>query len=231
MDELIKEALQFNNVTPTTNLLNFIISLLTSSILLYILALTYIKSHSGYSYSKNYVHTLIFVGITITLIMIIIGSNIARAFALVGAMSIVRFRNPIKDSKDLVYIFVAMAIGMATGTYFYMYAVIFTIFFIILNLIFEMTSFGEIKLKTIIIKLKINEGSITNISSLLETYKLNYTLISTDKHDDKGNVYEDIIYEITTDHKTNINEVIMKIGKIDTVISYNQLVGDNYVSI
>jgi len=46
MDELIKEALQFNNVTPTTNLFNFIISLLTSSILLYILALTYIKNHT-----------------------------------------------------------------------------------------------------------------------------------------------------------------------------------------
>ena len=94
-----------------------------------------------------------------------------------------------------------------------------------------MTNFGEIKLKTIIIKLKINEGSISNINNLLETYKLNYTLISTDKQDDEGNVYEDIIYEITTDHKTNINEVIMKIGNIDTVISYNQIVGDNYVSI
>ena len=231
MDELIKEALQINNLVSTTNVLNFIISLLTSSLLLYILALTYIKFHSGYSYSKNYVHTIIFVGITITLIMIIIGSNIARAFALVGAMSIVRFRNPIKDSKDLVYIFVAMAIGMASGTYFYLYAIIFTLFFIILNLYFSITNFGEIKLKTIIIKLKIIEGTISNIDNLLEQYNLNYTLISTDKHDDEGNVYEDIIYEITTDHKTNIKDVIMKIGNIDTVISYNQIVGDNYVSI
>ena len=67
-----------------------------------------------------------------------------------------------------------------------------------------MTNFGEIKLKTIIIKLKINEGSISNINDMLETYNLNYTLISTDNHDEDGKLYEDIIYEITTDHKTNI---------------------------
>ncbi|OQY27225.1 MAG: hypothetical protein B6243_13245 [Anaerolineaceae bacterium 4572_5.2] len=58
------------------------------------------------------------------LIMLIIGSNIARAFTLVGALSIVRFRNAVKETRDVGFIFFAMAIGMAVGTRFYMVAVV-----------------------------------------------------------------------------------------------------------
>ena len=54
--------------------------------------------------------------------MVIIGSEIARAFALVGAMSIIRFRNPVKDPRDVAFLFVTIAIGMACGVGFYMYA-------------------------------------------------------------------------------------------------------------
>jgi hypothetical protein len=60
-------------------------------------------------------------------IMLVIGSNIARAFTLVGALSIVRFRNAIKDTRDVGFIFFAMAIGMACGTRFYLLAVAATI--------------------------------------------------------------------------------------------------------
>ena len=48
--------------------------------------------------------------------MLIIGSNIARAFALVGALSIIRFRNAMKETRDVGFIFLIMAIGMAVGT-------------------------------------------------------------------------------------------------------------------
>jgi len=47
------------------------------------------------------------------LIMLIIGSNIARAFSLVGALSVIRFRNAVKETRDIGFMFLAMAIGMA----------------------------------------------------------------------------------------------------------------------
>ena len=64
------------------------------------------------------------------LIMIIICSNIAHAFALVSAMSIVRFRNPIKETTDLIYIFSAIAIGMAVGTGFLYLAIAYLVIFV-----------------------------------------------------------------------------------------------------
>jgi hypothetical protein len=63
----------------------------------------------------------------VSIIMLIVGSNIARAFSLVGALSIIRFRNAVKETRDVGFIFFAMAIGMATGTRFYLLAIFATI--------------------------------------------------------------------------------------------------------
>jgi len=90
-------------------------------------AWTYRATHRNISYSQSYVHTLIMLGMIIALIMLVVGSNIARAFALVGALSVVRFRNAIKETRDVGFIFLAMGIGMACGTRFYTLAVIATV--------------------------------------------------------------------------------------------------------
>jgi hypothetical protein len=105
-----------------------LIALVLSFVLCLMLAFFYRQSHRGLSYSVSFVHAMIFLGVTVSVIMLIIGSNIARAFTLVGALSIIRFRNPVKDSRDVAFIFVAMAIGMSVGTGFYLTAVIFTLF-------------------------------------------------------------------------------------------------------
>jgi uncharacterized membrane protein YhiD involved in acid resistance len=62
-------------------------------------------------------------GTVVALIMLIIGSNVARAFALVGALSIIRFRNAMKETRDVGFIFLVMAIGMAVGTRFYLLSI------------------------------------------------------------------------------------------------------------
>jgi len=76
----------------------------------------YRATHTGQHYSQSYVQTLVLMGTIVSLIILIIGSNVARAFAMVGALSIVRFRNAMKETRDLGFIFMSMAIGMAVGT-------------------------------------------------------------------------------------------------------------------
>lgn len=105
-----------------------LLALTLSFVLCLVLAYFYRQSHRGLSYSVSFVHAMVILGVTVAVIMLIIGSNIARAFTLVGALSIIRFRNPIKDSRDVAFIFVSMAIGMAVGTGFYLTAVVFTLF-------------------------------------------------------------------------------------------------------
>lgn len=104
-----------------------VFTIILSFLLSLIIAWVYKITYKGVSYTQSYVHTLIMMSMLVAIIMLIIGSNIARAFTLVGALSIVRFRNAVKDTRDVGYIFFAMAIGMAAGTRFYLLATIATV--------------------------------------------------------------------------------------------------------
>ncbi len=92
-----------------------------------IVGYTYRITHLGPSYSQTTVHTMVIMGVVVSLIMLIIGTNIARAFSLVGALSIIRFRNAVKESRDVAFFFLSMAIGMACGTHYYAIAALFTL--------------------------------------------------------------------------------------------------------
>jgi hypothetical protein len=98
-----------------------------SFLLSLVIGWVYKKTYQGVSYTQSYVHTLTLMTMVVAVIMLIVGSSIARAFALVGALSIVRFRNAIKDTRDVGFIFFAMAMGMAVGTRFYVLAIAATI--------------------------------------------------------------------------------------------------------
>ena len=115
------------DVTDVFSVADVVLVTTLSFLLSLVIAWVYKQTYKGVSYTQSYVHTLIMMSMVVAIVMLIIGSNIARAFALVGALSIVRFRNAIKDTRDVGYIFFAMAVGMACGTRFYLLAVISTL--------------------------------------------------------------------------------------------------------
>ena len=80
------------------------------------LASVYRITHSGISYSSSFAFTILTATFLSCAIIIIVGENVARAFALVGALAIIRFRTVIKDPKDLTYIFAGLVVGMAVGS-------------------------------------------------------------------------------------------------------------------
>ena len=64
---------------------------------------------------KSFTDTLIILCMLISVVMVVIGDSIARAFSLVGALSIIRFRTAIQDPRDIGFVFYALAVGMAVG--------------------------------------------------------------------------------------------------------------------
>jgi uncharacterized membrane protein YhiD involved in acid resistance len=114
-----------------------------AAVLTYVLAQVYRTTHRGTSYSQTYIHTLFMMSVATAVIMMIIGSNIARAFSLVGALSIIRFRTAVKDARDTGYLFAAVVIGMGCGTQFYMPAIGFTAFISALMIGAHLVEFGR----------------------------------------------------------------------------------------
>ncbi|MEL6614738.1 MAG: DUF4956 domain-containing protein [Bacteroidota bacterium] len=90
-------------------------------------SLIYRWTYRGTSYSATFVSSLITLAMITAVVIMAIGNNLARAFGLVGAMSIIRFRTAVKDTQDLVFIFLALAIGLAAGVGFHRLAILATV--------------------------------------------------------------------------------------------------------
>lgn len=125
--------------------LTITINLILAFVLSLIIAWVYKKTHKGLSYSQTFVLTLIISGIVISAVMMIIGNNIARAFGAFGAFSLIRFRTAIKDTKDMGYIFLVLAVGMAVGTNNYLIAVATTVIVLVIIYVLTKINFGSIR--------------------------------------------------------------------------------------
>jgi len=125
--ETLEQLFNFQDLSGSFSATDVVLALALSFMLSSFIGWIYKTTHRGTSYTQSYVHTLVLMSMVVSVIMLIVGSNIARAFSLVGALSIIRFRNAMKETRDVGFVFFAMAIGMATGTKFYMLAVIATI--------------------------------------------------------------------------------------------------------
>lgn len=230
MDKLIDESLRQFSTLPTLTLWDLVFVLVTASVLNLALAWVYTRTHRGHGYSRAYVHTIVFVGITISLIMLIIGSNIARAFALVGAMSIVRFRNPVKNPRDVAFVFIAMAIGMAAGTKFYLYAVIFTAFISFLAVVMHTFGFGEVRDLSTVLRLRMRPAEKDRVEQVLSEISTRHAIISIDKLAGDAE-FNDFIYELMLHHDVQYETVVARLGALSDDITVSVLVGDGAVNV
>jgi uncharacterized membrane protein YhiD involved in acid resistance len=143
MNNLLDELSKFSNLGASLSAAEVSYCLILAFILSLVVAKTYQITYRGVSFSPAFMHTLVICAMVIAAVMLIIGSNIARAFSLVGALSIIRFRNAVKDPRDVAYIFLAMGIGMACGTGFYRIGVVLTVIICLVSIIMSFTRFGE----------------------------------------------------------------------------------------
>lgn len=95
---------------------NIILRLVMATVIAGFIYLSYRISHDGSIYSRKFNVTLAALTVITTTVMIVIGNNIALSLGMVGALSIVRFRTAIKDSRDTVYIFWSIAVGICCGS-------------------------------------------------------------------------------------------------------------------
>ncbi len=111
-----KSDLQFFlNKNIQIDLENFVINLLFSIILSFIVQITYNKTSKSLSSAESFSRNFIVLGLTTTIVITIVKSSLALSLGLVGALSIVRFRAAIKEPQELVFLFLVIAVGLGCG--------------------------------------------------------------------------------------------------------------------
>ncbi|MFZ5880352.1 MAG: DUF4956 domain-containing protein [Chloroflexota bacterium] len=179
-------------------------------------------THRGTSYTQSFVFTLVMNGMIVALVMLIVGSNVARAFSLVGALSIIRFRNAVKETRDVGFIFFSMAIGMAIGTRFYLLGAIAAVVISLVVVLMTRLNWFARESATQILRVHIPNGA--PFDSLFDRVFVKYThaseLISVDSI--QSGTMTELIYSVGLKKSAQMQDFLAEIRKLN---------GDNKVTL
>ena len=191
-----------------------IFNLIIAFFLGFIISLVYKKTHKGLSYSQSFVLTNIFVCVIVSMVIMVIGNNLARAFALVGALSIIRFRTVVKDTKDTAFIFWSLAAGMASGTGSYFLAISGTAVISMIALVLYYTNYGSIFKSEFIIQFRSRNSAKNkkNYNKIFSEYCKSSTLLNAESSGDGQSLK--LSFDIVLKENKTYDEFIQKLSKV-----------------
>ncbi|MSO78803.1 MAG: DUF4956 domain-containing protein [Acidimicrobiia bacterium] len=202
------DLFDFKDLSGNFAVADIFLTLVSSFVLGMLIAYTYRATHKGVSYSQSFVQTLVILAMVVSVVMLVIGSNLARAFSLVGALSIVRFRNAVKETRDVGFVFFTMIIGIAAGTRFYVLAAVAATSICLVILI--MVKFNLFALNNISQILKVQVANDAHVDDMFDDLFLKYTkesdLISIDSV--RSGTLTELIYSVVVKKDAQRQEFI-----------------------
>lgn len=202
----LNEAIQINTTT-------FLLSLICSVILCFLIQLTFVKFASTLSSRSQFAKNFVILGITTCIIIMIVKNSIALSLGLVGALSIVRFRAAIKEPEELIYLFLVIAVGLGCGAGQLKITVIGTLFSLILIYLYYKfynkldIQKSEVTNLSIIINDKLNGNYINDITKSIMDFSSQLEFISLSHTED-----ETILnFDIKSDSFENITKITDKL--------------------
>ncbi|MFC1694260.1 DUF4956 domain-containing protein [Candidatus Latescibacterota bacterium] len=185
------------------------------------IAILYRLTYKGTSYSRSYPQSLVVFAMITTIVIMVIGNNLARAFGLVGSMAIIRFRMAIKDTRDIVFIFFSLAIGMAAGVGLYIVAFGSTIFISIVMLFMSLSDFGAPQKREFLLQFHYvsDDDDTPPYVPVLEKYCRKFKLINIKSIGETGII--ELSYYVILKKRETAKEFIHQIGLIEGASNVN----------
>jgi len=220
--DLIKKSYTQLNFSSTLSTSDIAIVLFVTFLIGMFIFYVYKKTFQGILYTQSFNVSLVMVAVVTSLVIMTISSNFILSLGMVGALSIVRFRTAIKDPMDIVFMFWAIAVGIANGAGFFKISIIGSIFIGIILLI--LTKYKSTSTPYLLIINYLDDGHdkmMKHLKTELKDFKIKAKTIS--------NKNVELTLEIRIDNEDT--SFVNRLSKLDGVknavlVSYN---GD-YVS-
>lgn len=179
-------------------LMTFVISLLVFWL--------YKKTFRGVLYTHSFNVSLVIVSLVTSLVIMTISTNLILSLGMVGALSIVRFRTAVKDPLDIVFMFWAIAIGIANGAMQFQLAIVGSVFIsIVIILLSRVRIQHNPYLLVLHYELEDEDEILSNLNTIIKSYKIKSKTVSSD------------LVELTLEIRVKKNNIdfINEISKID----------------
>ena len=208
-------------LTGTLTFGSFMICIGAALVLGLIIALVHMKTSS---YSKNFASTLAVIPALVAAVIMMVNGNLGTSIAVLGSFSLIRFRSIPGNSKEIINVFFAMAVGLAAGTGYIGFASIITVAIGLFMIILNMLSFGENASNTKVLKIDIPEDLdyITVFDDIFKSYT-NKVELTGSKTINMGSMYE-LTYRVnlknSKEEKKFIDEIRVRNGNLKVSLSH-----------
>jgi len=158
-----------------------------------------------------------------SVVIMVIGNNLATAFGLVGAMSIIRFRTALKDTQDMMFVFFALAIGLASGVGIYEVAIMGTIivglvFYVVVKVNMSAPRKRDFLLQ-MVVSAKTDDGF--DASTVISKFCRKYSLVNVKALGEENNQYLELSYYIKLKKEENSQVLVKELKLMDKVQHVN----------
>lgn len=217
----------FSNAPAETLTVGSMLLIVLSALVLgFIISLVYMLTHRKEAYTSSFIVALIMLPAIIAMIILLVGNNVARAFSLAGAFSLIRFRSAPGNSKDIAYVFFTLGVGLACGMGYIAYAVLFALIMCLVMILLTKLRFGGRNTHPMSLKIVIPEHMEYDgvFDAVLKNYTNAYQL-SKVKTTEFGSLFE-ITYEVTLKNPADSKQLIDKLrclnGNLNVVLSMKE---------
>jgi hypothetical protein len=210
----------FDSSSVSLSIYSLFICLATSIILGLVISLVHTKTTKS---SKNFAITLAILPTLISIVIIMVNGNLGTSVAVLGAFSLIRFRSVPGNSKEIMSVFFAMAIGLAVGMGAITFAIITTIIISLVFIILDKMKFGSNEQKKLIITIPENLD-YTNLFEDIFNEKLDSYSLEKTKTTNMGSLFE-LTYLVNLKNNTNekvfIDELRCRNGNLKIILTHN----------
>ena len=204
---------------------NLLVALLCGSII----SLVYRYTYKGLNYSASFAVSIVMLAMITSIVIMVIGNNLARAFGMVGAMSIIRFRTAVKDAADIMFIFFALTIGLACGVKMYAIAIFGTLFISLIYIILHLSGFGLAKRQEFLLQVTLSTPDTDHglIESTIRQHASRIKLVNTKLLGEPGFESLELSYHIYLSNRNVGSMLVSSVKKLPSVLHVNLFFDEN----
>jgi len=192
---------------PGRDFFNIVFSLFLAIAIAMIISQIYKYTHRGLSYELSFMATLVLLAPIVAVVMLFIRGDLVLSLGLIGSLSIIRFRTPIKDTRDMVFIFWVIAVGLGCGTYNWVVVIISTIIITILMFLMHFIRYGQTyKVDYVLVVAGTGSHKSREINEIVQKYAKDVRIRSKETEEE----YWEIIFEVRfDDHGTGVTDDLL----------------------
>jgi len=193
----------------------------------HIMAWVYMVTHSGLSYSRSFVNSLIIMPVIVAMVMMVLSNNLITAFGMMAVFAVVRFRNILRDTLDTAYVLTVIVIGMAAGSQKFSSAILGSVLMALALLYLWYTSFGSRHRYDVIVNMHWSRSikELLDLKRVLDRHSWKAHLASQRSHE--GYEGTDLSYRLLLRDSNRVEDLMTELRQVTGVSRVTSMLAED----